>query len=576
MKKTKKIVLLSVLIFAIFSVYAVCYAASATISASSTSVNIGDSVTISVNVTAATWNLHAGGAVSGDYVDATEDTNNTSFTKTLSFTPSSAGTHTVSLTGDITDENGSTINVNDSVTITASEPESEQTPEQTQEPEQSTPATQEDEPKFSDVSKTVYSTTEVNLRSSWSTDSSATRIPKDTELLLTGTSTDKVNGYVWYRVTYNGQLKYIASQYITETKPQTTINLKTIDIDGVELKPAFSNDVTEYTATIKNFTEKEIKVTATAEDSKTTVKVDGNKNIKFGENTITVTAKAEDGTEKKFTIKLTNEQVEAFGLKTLKINDKAIKGFAVDKYEYTFDFSDLDKLDIKAEANEEGAKIEITGNENLKVGKNVITIVVTSKDGKTKATYKITANKTIAEKVTTEIDYKYIAVAGVVALATLILIIILIVKYKRDSSDSTIDNYNEGSDDDDYLDVETDKNNNKFYYDDFDEEDNYNNSKEENSIKDNNYDDSEEDSDEEDETDDEDDYNDSDEEKSTEYNNEDNNSEKITDEQHVEEKKPRKFGKYTVDDLYNNDDDDDYIVEELPKRKNKGKGKHSI
>ena len=68
-------------------------------------------------------------------------------------------------------------------------PEPEPTP--TPEPEKPT------EPTFTDTNKTMYSTGNINLRTSWSTSSSATSIEKGTELNVTGTSTEKINGYVW-------------------------------------------------------------------------------------------------------------------------------------------------------------------------------------------------------------------------------------------------------------------------------------------------------------------------------------------------------------------------------------------
>ena len=91
-----------------------------------------------------------------------------------------------------------------------------QKPETTPKPE--TPVVTE--PKFTDVNKTMYSTGEINLRASWSTSSAATLIDKGTELKITGTSSEKVNGYVWYRVNYNGTTKYVASYLLTNTKPE--------------------------------------------------------------------------------------------------------------------------------------------------------------------------------------------------------------------------------------------------------------------------------------------------------------------------------------------------------------------
>ena len=79
----------------------------------------------------------------------------------------------------------------------------------------STPMPTPTEPKFTSVNETVYATTEVNVRKSWSTSSgilgslekgkSVTRIGKGD------------NG--WSKVTFNGSTGYIYSEYLTTTKP---------------------------------------------------------------------------------------------------------------------------------------------------------------------------------------------------------------------------------------------------------------------------------------------------------------------------------------------------------------------
>lgn len=298
------------------------------------------------------------------------------------------------------------------------------------------------EPKFTQTSKTVYATGNINLRSSWSTSSSATKVEKGTELTLTGTSTEKVNGYVWYRVTYNGQIKYVAKDLITETKPEeksNNANLKTLSIEGVELAPTFSKDVTEYSSKLENYAEKEIKVTAQAEDEKATVEVEGNSSIIIGENIITVKVIAEDETTKIYTITLTNEETTLLGLQTLKIKDVKLKNFSTDKYEYEVDFENLDKLEIEAIANKEGATIEILGNEELKEGENTITIIVTSADEKETATYQIKANKLIKMEQSKELNIKSLLICGAIALVLLIIIIVLIIKYVRNGENSNID-----------------------------------------------------------------------------------------------------------------------------------------
>ena len=300
-------------------------------------------------------------------------------------------------------------------------------------------------PKFTDVSKTVYTNTDnVNLRSSWSTSSAATTVPKGTELRLTGTSTEKVNGYVWYRVTYNGQIKYVSKDLITETKPEeksNNTNLKSLSVEGVELTPAFSSDVTEYSGKLVDFKESYISVLAEAEDEKSIVRIVGDNDIKIGQNVITATVTAEDGTSKIYTITVVNEETTAFGLSSLTIKDVELKGFSTEKYDYKVSFEGLDKLEIEAIASEEGATIEILGNENLVEGENLITIMVTSADGSKTATYQIKATKlaVTAQEEGKEINMKAILISALIALVVLVVIIILIVRYVKRNSLPVVD-----------------------------------------------------------------------------------------------------------------------------------------
>lgn len=457
MRKIKyilNIIMLSVII--IFMMINNVEAANATISASKTDVEKGTTINITANISnAASWALDvstSGGNLtkSDERVGSTNSGNNENLTVKLgTFVANEAGTYTISLSGYVVDgESLNKKNVSGNIKITVTAPKQPDNPtdgntgnnqgNNTGNNGGTTNKPTVTEPKFTSVSKTVYATGDINLRSSWSTSSSATKVAKGTELKLTGTSTDKVNGYVWYRVTYNGQTKYVANNLVTDKKPEeksNNTNLKTLSIENVELSPTFSADVLQYSAKINGYKEKEIKVIAEVEDEKATVKVEGNTNIIAGENVITAEVTAEDGTKKTYKIILTNEQEAiSLGLQSLKIKDVELKDFSPDKFEYEVSFKDLEKLEIEAIANEEGAIIEISGNENLtEYGEHLITIMVTSADGTQVVNYQIKANKLKQEIQNTknELDIKNILICGIAALIILALIIVLIVKYVK-------------------------------------------------------------------------------------------------------------------------------------------------
>lgn len=418
-------------------------AASAKINANN-EVEVGTPINISVTGSGVQWNLKL--LVNGQEIANSSELENYQSNKSISFsktyTPTSTGSLKIELEGSVTEYNdGSTVTTFASKTVTVKAKETPKQPDgaNTENNGGTTNKPTVTEPKFTSASKTVYATGDINLRSSWSTSSSATKVAKGTELRLTGTSTDKVNGYVWYRVTYNGQTKYVVNNLVTDKKPEeeksNNTNLKTLSIENVELSPTFSADVLQYTAKINGYKEKEIKVIAEVEDEKATVKVEGNTNIIAGENVITAEVTAEDGTKKTYKIILTNEQETiSLGLQSLKIKDVELKGFSPDKFEYEVSFKDLEKLEIEAIANEEGAIIEISGNENLtEYGEHLITIMVTSADGTQVVNYQIKANKLKQEMQNTKngLDIKNILICGIAALIILTLIIVLIVKYVK-------------------------------------------------------------------------------------------------------------------------------------------------
>lgn len=323
---------------------------------------------------------------------------------------------------------------------TPSTPQTPTTPQQPQTPETPTVT----EPKFTSVDKTMYATGDINLRASWSTSSAATQIEEGTELKVTGTSTEKVNGYVWYRVSYNGATKYVASSLLTATKPEEKSDnayLESLTVEGEELLPVFNKETTSYTMQVESDVT-ELNITAKAEHEKATVEIKGNKDLKEGENTVTISVNAEDNTIKIYEITVTKTEKIALGLKSLEIKDTNIKNeFKTDVYSYEIDVEDVTKLDIEAIANDEKATVEILGNEDLQDGENTITIIVSSEDGKEKVTYQIKVNKGVVENsITTEQEqpkqqvdtkiYFYIGL-GAILLIALIIVIVYVIEHRN-------------------------------------------------------------------------------------------------------------------------------------------------
>ncbi|MGN1384152.1 MAG: cadherin-like beta sandwich domain-containing protein [Clostridia bacterium] len=88
----------------------------------------------------------------------------------------------------------------------------------------------------------------------------------------------------------------IRTYIITATKEKATatssLRLATLTIENINLNPAFSPDIFDYVATLENKEITELIVNATTNGENAIVEVLGNKNLKDGENVITILVKS--------------------------------------------------------------------------------------------------------------------------------------------------------------------------------------------------------------------------------------------------------------------------------------------
>ncbi len=460
-------------------------AVSTTLSASSATVESGESfsITVSSSLSLSAWTINltnnggctftsaSGGEITGTSVYGTS-LNGTktlatykfkapSVTKDTKYTISFSGTSM----GDSTDEVNLVDDASCSATVTVKAKNTSSSGGSSSSGSSgssSSGSSTTKKPTFKSVDDTVYTKQECNLRSSWSTSSSATSVPAGTELKLTGTSTEKDNdGNTWYRVTYNGATKYIASFLITYDKPEkeeeeeksSNKNLSSLSIEGVEMTPEFKKETTQYTATVDGDVT-ELKIDAKAEDSKAKVTVEGNENLQEGDNVIKVKVTAEDNTTRTYfiTVKkgegtITDDTLKLSALTIERVNFEG--AFSPDTYTYELPLNTfVDSLEITATPNQADATVEIIGNSNFQIGENVVTILLTSADGTETATYQIKVN--IAEGATVEEEESelgmpvYIGIG--VGIAIVIIAIYIIIKRRRAKKDEELDENTDNSD----------------------------------------------------------------------------------------------------------------------------------
>lgn len=194
----------------------------------------------------------------------------------------------------------------------------------------------------------------------------------------------------------------------TNTK-SSDATLKELIVKNYELD--FRKDKYSYNLTVKNEVTK-LEITATPTDEKATVKIENNENLKVGENIVTITITAEDGTICKYIIKVTRQEKLS--------SDNTIKELIIENYEldfkktkqkYNLTINNEEKLNIKVVLNDNKATYKIAGNKNLK-NKSIITITVTAEDKSTKK-YTIEITKD---------DYTY---SSLISNKTIIILIII-------------------------------------------------------------------------------------------------------------------------------------------------------
>ena len=188
----------------------------------------------------------------------------------------------------------------------------------------------------------------------------------------------------WSKITYNGQTAYVSTSLLTKTKPE-----------------------------------------------------ENNKNNETTDNT---TDNSEENNDK--------PEETILQLDELKIeNYDLTPEFSKDIYEYKVNIDeDIGKLNIEPISNDKDITIEVKGNENLKIGDNLITITL-KKDGVEEKVYNITVTKKENVKVETvtkinqdllnqeieqinrNLKIRQWTIRGIIIFVTILIIIIIILRY---------------------------------------------------------------------------------------------------------------------------------------------------
>lgn len=213
----------------------------------------------------------------------------------------------------------------------------------------------------------------------------------------------------------NSELSTITGKEITATNTSSMItiaplgsdaSLSSLKIPNTTISPKFDKNVTEYSAAIKDITE--VTINAVATDSNAKIMISDNyKNLVKGENIVKISVTAENGsTTKTYQIKINltmtpteEEKLKANALlKKLEVDGYDIE-FSKEEKKYTLSVPyDIKKIKLLAEAENENAVVELEGSTSLKVGKNIIKVLVTSEDKENTETYTLSVTREEEEK----------------------------------------------------------------------------------------------------------------------------------------------------------------------------------
>ncbi len=160
------------------------------------------------------------------------------------------------------------------------------------------------------------------------------------------------------------------------------------------LTPKFSKLVNDYVATVP-YTASKVKLDAVAEDITTTISGTGQKELKVGTNTFSITTTAKTGETLTYNVVITREKSTRLHLKQLDIhNATRVEDFHKDRFTYTVEAdASVSQLNMTIVPELEDVTYRVIGNNNLKTGTNTVMIVLESKDKTVTTTYKLTVNK---------------------------------------------------------------------------------------------------------------------------------------------------------------------------------------
>ncbi len=172
--------------------------------------------------------------------------------------------------------------------------------------------------------------------------------------------------------------------------------LRKLEISNGTLDKNFDPNILKYTVTVaSNVSELKMKY-----DVSHSYKITGNSELKNGSVVKIIVTSEDEKTTKTYELTIKKEEAEkSLELKSLKINGYALnETFSSSNLKYTATIPyEIETITVEAVAKDETAKISISGDTNLKVGQNTVTITVS--DNKNSKKYQIIVTREKESKI---------------------------------------------------------------------------------------------------------------------------------------------------------------------------------
>jgi hypothetical protein len=223
--------------------------------------------------------------------------------------------------------------------------------------------------------------------------------------VITGTGTKTINvGLNQLIVEVTSEIGTKKAYTILLTKEESNMNnLSDLIVHNGTMTPEFNTHVSTYDVVVEN-EEEELDITVILESDTSTYEIKNN-HLEVGNNTVFIIVTAQDGTTNTITLNVTRKSISSALLEDLKVKNYPFEfNSYINHYDLLVNY-ETDTLDLTVIPKDANATYKVTGNENLVVGDNIVTIEVTASDNQTKEIY--TLNVTKQKYATTFLDYLY-------------------------------------------------------------------------------------------------------------------------------------------------------------------------